>query len=558
MADQTYEKPLTTRLTPEGFAPVVPPASSGVTAQFNQEMYLDIMREGPPLHRYVSRGDRRDSIDIPAPHEAADRAIMRAIRFTMSDRTPRFQPILAGAGMGKTHLFWVIKDREQTYFADKYLAVYVPSPPAPVRVPLHFHACIVDEAGEAIFEQAVDMLIAKFGGAKGATHDAYDFNYAMDRLIHEFPGISSDVVKVLLRYRLDVQNRALARRWLFGDALSEEEIAKLGARTVLEDDDVTLAVLKLLAEGSERSIVLFVDEMEAPYNTHGEQGERQFLEVLKRMYNEFKNVVIITSCLSEIWDRVCSLADAPMMSRMESPVQLRHFNREDLAQYVAATMNEYWKAQNVDAPPDLLFPFSQNDVDAVFVASRGIAREAIKNLILILDTKLSVVKEEELVPQTDHVVKLTSSVVVGVIVEALTIAGKGIGVSVRLHVMKAGSEKQATVIIVLAKAGRQQRLCIDIPNVKDWDRSAGVAAFYSVKRLNDVLEAGEADVALISIPQETKGAKFEIATAEMGGKLLTLRLSCQSATRLVENINAHKIDTEQLDLLRAYISQMFS
>lgn len=521
-----------------------------------RDIYLDILREDPPMKRYVCRGDTRDSVDIPAPHEAADRAIMRAIRFTMSDKMPRFQPILAGAGMGKTHLFWVIKDREQTYFANSnYLAVYVPSPPAPVRVPLHLHACIVDEAGESLFDEAVDMLIAKFGGVKGATQEVYDFNYALDRLLGEYPGISSDVLKALLRYRLDSQNRGLARRWLFGDALSEEEIAKLGVRTVLEDDDVTLATLRLLAEGSERPIVLFVDEMEAPYNTHGEQGERPFLEVLKRVYNEFKNVVIVASCLSDIWERVYNLADAPTRSRMESPIQLRHFSKEDFTQYIAATMSEYWRTQNMDAPPDPLFPFSPANVDEAFVSSRGIPREAIRSLMSILETTLSA-KEAEIEPQADHTVKLTSAVVVGAVVEALTISGKGAGVSVLLHLMKAGSEKQATVVIVLRKAGQEQRLCIDIPNVKDWDRSGGVAAFYSAKRLKDVLDAGEADVALISIPQETKGAKFEPAIAEMGPRLLTLKLDAQSATELVENTNAHKLSKEQHDLFGGYLSQI--
>ena len=175
----------------------------------------------------------------------------------------------------------------------------------------------------------------------------------------------------------------------------------------------------------------------------------------------------------------------------------------------------------------------------------------------ILETTLSS-KETEIEPQADRIVKLTSAVVVGAVVEALTIAGKGSGVSVRLHVMKAGSEKQATVVIALRKADKEQRLCIDIPNVKDWDRSGGVAAFYSVKRLKDVLDAGEADVALISIPQETKGAKFEPAIAEMGSRLLTLRLDALSATELVENTNARKLDGEQQDLFGQYLSQIFS
>lgn len=543
----------------EGLHAVNPPSSSDNPATFDRQMFLDIMREDPPLKRYVSRGDTRDSVDIPGPHEEADRAIMRAVRFTMSDKTPRFQPILAGAGMGKTHLFWVVKDRESYFSKGKFLAVYVPSPPAPVRVPLHFHACIVDEAGESIFDHAVDMLITRFGGLKGATAEQYDLRYAMDRLLAEYPGISADVVKVLLRFRLDPHNRPLARRWLFGEALSEEEIAKLGVRTVLEDDDVTLATLKLLAEGSERPIVLFVDEIEAPYNTHGEAGERHFLEVMKRLYNESKNVVMVASCLAEVWDRIYGLADAPMRSRMEVPAHLRHFTSEDFTQFVAATLSDYWRCQNMDAPPDPIFPFTEEDIKEAFAGSQGIPRESIKSLIPILEGILyGRKKDAEVPPQTDRVVKLTPSVVVGSVTEALSLAGKAVGVDVRLHVARGGTEKQATAIVVLSKAGSERRLCIDVPNVKDWSRSGGVAAFYSVRRLRDVVEAKEADVALIAIPIETKGAKFESAIADMGAKLLTLRMDAQEATKLVDTTNARKLEKLHEEFFIAYLTKLFA
>jgi hypothetical protein len=75
--------------------------------------------------------------------------------------------------------------------------------------------------------------------------------------------------------------------------------------------------------------------------------------------------------------------------------------------------------------------------------------------------------------------------------------------------------------------------------------------------LKDVLDAGEADIALISVPQETRGAKFEPAIAEMGQRLLTLRLDAQSATELVENTNAHKLSEAQQELFGQYLSQIF-
>ncbi|MGY5873064.1 MAG: hypothetical protein RTV72_12515 [Candidatus Thorarchaeota archaeon] len=490
------------------------------------------------MTRYVSRGDMRDDIDIAEPHKDADRAVFRAVRFTMKDGTPRFQPILGGAGTGKTHLYWVLKDQENYFAAGKFLAVYVPSPPSPVRIPLHLHACLVDEAGEKLFEDAVDMLITKFGGLKGVTHEIYDYTYALERLITDYPGISSDVVKVLLRYRLDPATQDLARRWLLGDALSNSEIERLGVRTILDEDDVTLATLKLLTEGSEVPIVLFVDEMEGPFNAYGEEGERHFLEVLKRIYNESKNVVIIASCLSEVWYRIYNVADGPTRSRMEPPVELALFSRDDIAVFIKESMVKYWTQQNVDAPPDALFPFDESLIDEAFTYSKGVPREAIKFLIPQLDSILFDKPVVEAEPQDDHVLKLTSTVVTNSIVEALAVASAPLGIEVKLQVFDEPTKKQKSAVVQLTRDGVICQVGIDIPNVKDWNRSGGVAAFYAGKRLKTVLDDGTVQASIIAIPTATKGAKFDALSSEVGSKMLILRMDTDTATSFVQDTSS--------------------
>ncbi|MGD9396759.1 MAG: hypothetical protein PVJ05_10050 [Candidatus Thorarchaeota archaeon] len=485
------------------------------------------------MSRYVSRGDTPDDVDIPGPHQDADRAIWRMARFTMKDHSCRLQPILGPAGIGKTHLYWVIKGHEDLFAAGNFLAVYVPSPPSPVRVPLHLHACIVDEAGDELFEETVDMLISKFGGVKGVTHEIYDYTYAMERLIVDYPGISSDVVKALLRYRLDPATRDIARRWLLGDALNEMELERLGVRTILEEDDVTLAMLKLLTEGSERPIVLFVDEMEGPYNAYGEKAERYFLEILKRLYNETKNVVIVASCLTEIWDRIYAIADGPTKSRMESPVHLKPFTSDDIVTFVTETMANYWVRQNIESPPDLIYPYTNQDIDTAFAESEGIPREAIRFLISRLDEILYDKEEVEVAPQEDYVIRLTATVMLDSIVEALSLAAKPLGIEVELQVSGAGTQKQQAAIVELTQNGTTQYVGIDLPNVKDWDRSGGVSAFYSAKRLKKVLDADAVKAAIIAIPTATKGAKFVALSEEIGSDMLTLRFDEETATLFV-------------------------
>jgi hypothetical protein len=511
---------------------MTPPSDS--PPDFDKAMYLDILKENPPLKRYVSRGDMRDTIDIIGPHEEADRAIFRAIRFTMQDGIPRFQPILGSSGMGKTHLFWSLKDREDYFKRGRFLAVYVPSPPAPIRIPLHIHACIVDTAGEDIFNQAVDMLMVKFGGLRGASYETYDYTYAMERLLSDYPGISADVMKTLLRYRLDPANSDLARRWLFGDALSNEEIVRLGVRTVLEEDDVTLATLKLLAEGSTLPILLFIDEMEGPYNTHGEEAERRFFETLKRLYNETRNIVIVASSLTEIWDRIYELADGPMKSRMERVVHLQPFEKDDVAEFIQETLKEFWTEVNVEPPPDPLFPFTENDIDEMFIKSEGVPREAIRHGISRLDAILFEKEEVEVEEQPDYVIKLTPTVVISSVIKAIEVAGKSLSIDAAIDAEATKKTKESTSILVLTKGGVTRKVGIDVPGVKDWNRSGGVAAFYSAKRLEKLIESGDINIGFIAVPEATRGAKFEAALVDYGDTLVPIRLTEETGADLVE------------------------
>lgn len=535
---------------------ISPPTES--PTDFDRNMYFDILREDPPLRRYVSRGDTRDDVDIPNPHKDADRAIFRVVRFTMKDSLPRFQPILGTAGIGKTHMYWVLKDQEEYFAAGRFLAVYVPSPPSPVRVPLHLHACIVDEAGDRLFEQAVDMLIMKFGGLKGVTHEIYDYTYALERLLVDYPGISADVVKVLLRYRLDPATRDLARRWLLGDALSDEEIDRLGVRSILEEDDVTMATIKLLAEGSEVPILLFVDEMEGPYNTYGETGERHFLEVLKRIYNESKNIVIVTSCLTDIWDRIYNLADGPMRSRMESPVELAPFARNDISAFVTESMARYWQQQNIEPPPSPLFPFEDSDIDEAFEHSNGNPREAIKHLIPKLDTILFDMPVQEVAEQDDYVIKLTSTVVTSSIVEALILAGEPLGITINLLMASEESQKQKSAVVELSRGELTRRVGIDVPNIKDWDRSGGVGAFYAGKRLKGLLDDNTISSAILAVPSATKGVKFDSLTQEIGSSLFVLRMDIDTATSLVQDTTEGKLPHGFGESFRGYVDSLFN
>ena len=142
-------------------------------------MYLDVLKEAPilPFSSFVSRGDIPDKIDIARPRSYIDREVFRLVRQTYRDRSSRLLPILGSAGSGKTHAYHSFKDKERENRKKLQQAaegqeveisqlepvdwtiIYVPSPPASIRVLLHVYTCIIEEVGPEILDIVSKKLV---------------------------------------------------------------------------------------------------------------------------------------------------------------------------------------------------------------------------------------------------------------------------------------------------------------------------------------------------------------------------------------------------------------
>ncbi len=500
-----------------------------------KKLLLEILRENPPFKRFISRGDIPDEIDVEGPHKDVDKAVTKIIKLTLLDKVPRLQPILGNAGMGKTHYFWVLRNMEQD--EDKWKSIYIPSPPAPVRMMLHFYTCLIDECGNWLIDTVSRNLVERYYVKKGIFQRG-SLKETLSKAISDYPGIMSDIVKALIIYQLDDSKRDLAKRWLFGENLSEEELTMLGIKGVIESDDIALAAMKILVGLAPKTIVFFIDEIESVYNIYGEEGERKFLETIKKIYNELKNVVIIFSCLEDIWDRVLSSADSTVRDRIEQPVKLRAFQKEDLQEFIERAMALYWDKQNMAIPENKIFPFTEDDIAQIYEESKGIPRKAIRGAIDRLIEILYNKKREVQVKKTDEtVIKLTPSVIADAIIKALRKYGLQKGIDVALYLvegkMQGNNQKIATLLSVIMN-GEEHVYAIDIPNVKSWNRSGGVSAFYTAKRLKQFIDAGHAEKGILPVPKGTAGNKFKVLQDEMKDKLITIEFDEKTLLSLIE------------------------
>ncbi|MFX1414476.1 MAG: hypothetical protein ACFFA2_11670, partial [Promethearchaeota archaeon] len=428
---------------------------------------------------------------------------------------------------------------------------YVPSPPASIRVLLHVYTCIIEELGAGILDIVSEKLVReKWGGKKGGIFQKPKVDEVIQKGIREFPGVFADCVKALVLYQLDKSKKALAERWLLGEDLEDEELSELGINSVVEDDDVCLAMIKIITENLDTVLILYFDELESPYRMLGEAAEQKFLEILKRLYNEVKGLVIIVAVLKEIWPRILEIADQPLRSRMEPEQDLKPFSLNDLKIYYSRTMEVFWDDNNLNPPLYPLFPLNEKIIEMIYEKTQGNPRNSIKlcrrfidklvmeemsvEELMVVGAELvasprppSMEEEEEVIDfsKPREVIKKTIEDILAEEEYAIDVNPSSVAGATLKSIIKIGEEKskqfktqmeykfmlgkRSQTLAALIEVG-DKKWGLEIPSIKTFDRSAGVAGYYAAKRLKDAIEVDAIDAAILIVPVGSAGAKFEL------------------------------------------------
>ncbi|MBY8991186.1 MAG: hypothetical protein KGD58_10575 [Candidatus Lokiarchaeota archaeon] len=534
----------------------------------DKAMYLDVLREAPilPFSNFVSRGDLPDKIDVARPRAYIDREVFRLVQQTSRDRSSRLIPVLGSAGSGKTHAYHSFKDKErenkkkleQTQDVQEievgvlpvdWTIVYVPSPPASIRVLLHVYTCMVEELGAGLLDIVSEKLVKKWGGEKKGIFQKPKIDEVIQVGIREFPGVFADCVKALVTYQLDKSKKALAERWLLGEDLEDEDLSELGINSVVEEDDVCLALIKIITENLDKVLILYFDELESPYRMLGEVAERKLLEILKRLYNEVKGLVITIAVLKEIWPRIIEIADAPLRSRMEPEQELKPFSLNDLKIFFSRSMESFWEDNNLNPPLYPLFPLNEKLIELIYEKTKGNPRNSIKLCRRFIDKVVmeemtveellevgvdivvtarppsemeeevvdfskprEVIKKtiEDILAEEEYSIDVNPQSVAGATLKCINMVGDDKGKKYKTQMefkFKMGKRAQTLAALIEAE-GRKWGL--EIPSIKTFDRSAGVAGYYAAKRLKDAITEKVIDYGILVVPTGTGGAKYEL------------------------------------------------
>jgi len=97
-------------------------------------------------------------------------------------------------------------------------------------------------------------------------------------------------------------------------------------------------------------------------------------------------------------------------------------------------------------------------------------------------------------------------------------------------------KRSQTLAALIEAEGKKWGL--EIPSIKTFDRSAGVAGYYAAKRLKDAIDQQAIDEALLIVPVGSSGAKFE-SILKNNPVIHKVELSNETGEKLIENALKH-------------------
>ncbi|MFX1535381.1 MAG: ATP-binding protein [Promethearchaeota archaeon] len=82
---------------------------------------------------------------------------------------------------------------------------------------------------------------------------------------------------------------------------------------------------------------------------------------------------------------------------------------------------------------------------------------------------------------------------------------------------------------------KETRFGIDVPSVKSFNQKGGIAAYHALKRLCDIIKVGSIDKAIIIVPPETGGAKYEALLKTYRNKVSVFEINEEEAEDFIRS-----------------------
>jgi len=116
---------------------------------------------------------------------------------------------------------------------------------------------------------------------------------------------------------------------------------------------------------------------------------------------------------------------------------------------------------------------------------------------------------EEILAEEEYSIDVNPQSVAGAALKCINMIGEEKGRKFKTEMefkFKLGKRVQTLAALIQAEG---KKWGLEIPSIKTFDRSAGVAGYYAAKRLKDAIDEKAIDKAILIVPTASRGIKFE-------------------------------------------------
>ncbi|MFX1494218.1 MAG: hypothetical protein ACFFBZ_08055 [Promethearchaeota archaeon] len=382
-------------------------------------VFLNFLKTGiNPFEKFVSTGEIKEDLGFVKSRIDLLESIVRIVE----NNKNFILPIIGKVGIGKTHLYWALKNRLY-YFNTIHLSLE--------KVYKKFFYNTYSKFIETIRSEPLRNIINQLCNDWGALERKFGFfhvaniekvkNIAFKKLVNKFREGEKvalmDVITGITTHQLDPYKKIEAERWLLGELMNIKELSRLNLMNDLRKSKNAFIMLKLLIENSKLGTVFFIDDFEKiisipkPYEEGEDEGEvfdRSWLYGKKSIPNDFatKKVlekilklqriedlrIIITLRTNESLEdvkRKIKRLEEPLRLEFLDPLYLDNFIEDDIFEFYLKNMERYLQNFNYSAFyedfPNSYFPLNEEIIISIFHKTKGNPRDITKQLIKIFN-----------------------------------------------------------------------------------------------------------------------------------------------------------------------------
>jgi hypothetical protein len=141
---------------------------------------------------------------------------------------------------------------------------------------------------------------------------------------------------------------------------------------------------------------------------------------------------------------------------------------------------------------------------------------------------------EDILAEEEYSIDVNPQSVAGAALKCIDMVGgeKGKKFKTQMEFKFMMGKRSQTLAALIKAEGKKWGL--EIPSIKTFDRSAGVAGYYAAKRLKDAIDEKAIDAALLIVPTGSSGAKFE-SILQNNANIHKIELDNETGEDLIKN-----------------------